>query len=264
MSSCKWNANQYVIIIMIIIGVCYAIGISFWKEQTQSIVNKVIVLFINFIRNGYRKKFFPFFVFRIKIVGCLFCIFGYRCNNRYKLLYEKILWEIYADFWRNKAYAAFLFNTVETIFSHWYKRRNILHRAKKIIYRQHGAKSEAECLREQRTKAVLRRNHIKNLIEKDIPEINTFFRQYSPMAEDKGKKVFFLIDRAISQSVNGERPENRKRKRYSLNLALIISWSGKNYLKRQRLHQQQREKISAGNRKHGTSQIPVIPERTAS
>lgn len=92
---------------------------------------------------------------------------------------------------------------------------------KKIIYRKHGTKSEAECLREQRTKAVLRRNRLRNASGKDIQEINTFFRQYGPKAADKGKKLFLLIDKAIEKSIEILNGRKKGKRQYFLNTALI-------------------------------------------
>jgi len=92
---------------------------------------------------------------------------------------------------------------------------------KKIIYRKHGEKSEAECLREQRTEALLRRSRIKNAAGKDIEEIRTFFKQYGPKAADKGKKLFSLIDKAIENSIEILNEAKKGKKQRFLNTALI-------------------------------------------
>ncbi len=92
---------------------------------------------------------------------------------------------------------------------------------KKVIYKAPGGKSEAECLREQRAQAVLRRNRIKNVTSEQNEDIRTFFRQYEPTARDRGKKLFFLIDAAIASSIAGK-------KKRSLNMLLIHKLIRKN------------------------------------
>lgn len=92
---------------------------------------------------------------------------------------------------------------------------------KKIIYRKPSGKTEAECLRQQRTEAVLRRNRIKNATAKESGEICTFFRQYEAIAADKGKRLFFLLDKSIEKSVEQLNRDKKGKKDSFLSLALI-------------------------------------------
>lgn len=93
--------------------------------------------------------------------------------------------------------------------------------AKKIIYKKPDGKTEAERLREQRTEAVLRRNRIRHTGEKEIREIHTFFQQYGKAAEEKGKNLFLLMDKAVGDSIEKVYAEGRKKQEHSLRLPLV-------------------------------------------
>lgn len=74
-------------------------------------------------------------------------------------------------------------------------------RPKKIVYKQHGAKSENDNLAEHNVDVICRRNKIKDYTDKAYKDVLTIVRQYKREVENIGKDIYELLKVAVEKSL---------------------------------------------------------------